>query len=106
MDSEPIKLSTPLTNSEKDTFNEITSFENEIETSESEKQIELFSTMEAEEIVVYIANTEVLSYRLVIRAIHFCNEVARKAAWAKDEALMNEYTLAVQSLEAIRRGIV
>ena len=106
MNSEPIKLSTPLTNLERDRFNTIMSAENELETNESEAQLALLSTMKASEIVTYVANVDVISFRLIMRAIYFCTEAARRAAWDNNETAMNEYSLAVRSLEAMHRGML
>ncbi len=105
MDSEPIKLSRPLSNTELGRFNKIVYFENARETNESDALIAQFMSMNAQEIVEHVRQIEMLSHRIVVRAIHFCNEVARKAAWNNDEITMHEYSQAVQELELIRRDI-
>jgi len=105
MESDPIKLSRPLSNIEQGTFNKIVFEENERETAESDALTAHFMTLSADEIVEHVAKSDVLSYRLVLRAIHFCDLVARKALWDKNEERMNKYTDAVKSLDIILRNM-
>jgi hypothetical protein len=106
MEYDPIRLSTPLSPSEKIAFASIEAAENVIEKTDVDTMIRILSVLSPSELLFYVKNVEEVTHNLIVQAITISNDKARQAAWQKDEGLMNEYSEATIELEDIRRHLL